>query len=136
MYRKIIVPIDLAHIGRLEKALGTAAKLAAAFDAEICYVSVGASFPSRGYDPHSFETKLQEFAKGQAARHGLKTTSHAIITLDPAADLDRTLLKEIEATGCDLVIMGSHTPGMAEYFISSNAGYIASHSKVSVMVVR
>jgi nucleotide-binding universal stress UspA family protein len=32
--------------------------------------------------------------------------------------------------------MGSHVPGFAEHLFSSNAGYLASHTDISVFIVR
>jgi nucleotide-binding universal stress UspA family protein len=58
-------------------------------------------------------------------------TSH-----DPAADLDPTLLKAVEETGADLVVMASHVPGLTDYIWPSNGGTVARRAKVSVMVVR
>ena len=45
-------------------------------------------------------------------------------------------VKAVEDTGADLVIMASHKPGLAEYFWPSNGGKLASHSGVSVLLVR
>ena len=36
----------------------------------------------------------------------------------------------------DLIVMASHVPGVAEYVFASNAGYLASHADLSVLVVR
>ena len=58
-------------------------------------------------------------------------TSH-----DPTADLDPTLMKAIEETGSDLVVVASHIPGFPEYLFASNAGYLAMHASVSVFVIR
>lgn len=137
MYNRIMVPVDLKHLENLGKALSIAAKLAKAFDSEIIYASVSAAAPSEvAHDPNEFAAKLNDFAVSQAANHGIKATSSAIISHDPAVDLDASLIECIEANRADLVVMGTHQPGFAEHFFSSNAGHVANNAPVSVMVVR
>ena len=46
MTKKILVPVDLAHTEKLEKALNTAADLARGTGAEIVYAGVAQSQPS------------------------------------------------------------------------------------------
>jgi nucleotide-binding universal stress UspA family protein len=138
MYKKIMVPVDLTHIEQLDKALATAADLSKQYAIPICYVGVAAAAPGAvAHDPAEFAEKLKQFEKLQAQAHGLPAaTSAAFISHDPAVDLDATLLKAIQETGADLVVMASHIPGFPDYLFGSNAAYIAAHAKVSVMVIR
>jgi nucleotide-binding universal stress UspA family protein len=138
MYKKIMVPVDLAHSKQLDKALTTAADLARHYAIPICYVGVTAAAPGAvAHDPTEFAEKLKQFETSQAQTFGLQAASSAaFISHDPAVDLDATLLKAIQETGADLVVMASHIPGFPDYLFASNAGYIAMHAKVSVMVVR
>ena len=136
MYRNIMVAVDLGHLDALEKSLKTAGDMARHFGASVTYVSVGATYPTVGHNPHDFAQKLRTFAEREAATYEISTRSHPMDSADPPAELDGLLLEAIEATDADLVIMGSHRPGLAEYFFSSNAGYVATHAPVSVMVVR
>jgi nucleotide-binding universal stress UspA family protein len=138
MYKKIMVPIDLNHIERLEKALVTAADLAKHYRIPLCYVGVAAATPgSIAHNPHEFEDRMRAFGDEQATKHQLdNVTSTACISHDPTVDLDSTLLKAVADTESDLVVMASHVPGLAEHLFASNAGYVAMHSKASVFVVR
>ena len=138
MYEKIMVPVDLTHLEQLEKALATAADLSKHYSIPVCYVSVGAATPGPvAHNPTEFAEKLQSFAEAQAEARGLTEVSSAAYTShDPTVDLDKTLLKAIEETDSDLVVVHSHIPGFPEYLFASNAGYIAMHSDVSVLVVR
>lgn len=132
-----MVPVDLAHAGRLERALSCAADLAKHYDATLVYVGVSAATPSSiAHTPEEFAQKLSEFADAQAETWGISTQSHAMTSHDPAIDLDPTLMKAVEETGADLVIMASHIPNITDYIWPSNGGTIAGHAKVSVMVVR
>lgn len=88
------------------------------------------------HNPEEYRQRLEAFADSHAGTHGSGASTHVIVSHDPAIDLDSRLLQAIEETGADLVVMGSHVPGVIEHLFSSNAGYIASHAKVSVFVVR
>ncbi|MDX1540154.1 MAG: universal stress protein [Geminicoccaceae bacterium] len=137
MYSRIMVPVDLQHVERLEKALASAADLAKHYRAEICYVGVTASVAGPvAHDPEEYGRKLEQFGRAEARKRGVEGTTRAYTSHDPAADLDKVLMRAIEETRSDLVVMASHLPGLAEHIFASNAGYLASHAAVSVFVVR
>lgn len=137
MFNTIMIPVDLAHQDRLGKALQCAADLARHYDAKVIYVGVSAATPSSiARSPEEFKKKLAAFAASQADTHGIAAEAHAVISHDPATDLDPTLLKAVKETGADLVVMASHIPNVTDYIWPSNGGTIAGHSDASVMVVR
>ncbi len=137
MYKKIMVPVDLEHSDSLGKALDTASDLAKHYGIPVCYVGVTAETPTPvAHTPKEFAQKLKAFADEQAKRHGQEIDAVAYPSHDPTIDLDDTLLKAIEETGADLVVMASHVPGFPEHIFASNAAAVASHAEVSVFVVR
>lgn len=137
MYGKIVVPVDLAHVNKLEKALATAADLAQHYGASTYYVGVTASAPGTvAHNPTEFTEKLARFAAEQAEQHGIQIKTKTVVIPDPVRDLDDALRDAIEELGADLVVMASHVPGFAEHIFASKAGYLASHSSISVFVVR
>ncbi len=137
MYKVIAVPVDLAHVDRLGKALETAADLARHYGATLHYVGATTEPPSSvARTPEEFKGKLERFAAERGAALGIEARAKPLVSLDPAVDLDRDLLKAFNEIGADLVIMASHIPGILDHLISSNAGWIASHAKISVFVVR
>ena len=138
MFKKIMVPVDLAHLDRLQNALATAGKLAGLYSAPVTYVAVTTETPSEhARTPDEFQTKLEAFAAEQAATHGIaKTEARSYASHDPVADLDDALMNAVSQTGADLVVIGSHKPGFAEHVFASHAGNMALHAPVSVMVVR
>lgn len=137
MFNAIMIPVDLAHKDRLGKALQCAADLARHYKAKVIYVGVAAATPSSiAHSPEEFKEKLVAFAASQSETHGIDAEAHAVISHDPATDLDPTLLKAVKETGADLVIMASHIPNLTDYIWPSNGGTIAGHAEVSVMVVR
>jgi len=104
LYHKIMVPVDLAHLSGLAKALRTAADLAAGYRMPVCYVSV---------------------APGPAP-----------LTAERADEFREALMRALEESGADLVVMASRIPNVDERLFASNAAFVAASATVTVMVVR
>lgn len=137
MFSRIMVPVDLAHVPKLHKALGVAADLAKRNGIPVTYVGVTAAAPSKvAHTPEEFGTRLKAFADEQAAAAGISADSKVVVSHDPTTDVDDALLKAVTDTGADLVVMASHLPGLADYVWPSNGGRIAGHSQASVFLVR
>ena len=137
MYRKIVVPIDIGHVDKLEKALATSAGFAKHCGAELHYLGVTVSDPSSvAQNPIEFDKKFRAFADEQASKRGIEIKVNIITNPGGVLDLDHTIMKTSEELDADLVIIASHVPGFKEYIVDSNAGYVARHSKISVFVVR
>ena len=137
MYRKIMVPVDLAHVERLDRALATAADLAKRYRIPVCYVGVTTGTPSPvAHTPQEYGERLARFGTEQVAAHGLDAQTAAYTSHDPAVDLDDKLIEAADEIDADLIVMASHVPGLPEHIFASNAGAVAAHAKVSVFVVR
>ena len=138
MYKRIMVPVDLAHTDRLEKALASAADLSKHYDIPVSYVAVTATAPGPiAHTPEEFHQKLKGFAADQAKKYGLRDTDAKTITShDPAVDLHEKLIDAGKELGADLIVMASHVPGVAEHLFESNAGKVALHAEESVFVIR
>lgn len=137
MFKTIMCPVDLAHADKLHKALQCAADQARIYDAEVIYVGVTAPTPGAvARNPEEFAEKLAAFAEAQGAQHGHTAKSHAMLSHDPTADIEHTLLKATTETGADLVVMASHVPNVLDHIWPSNGGKLAEHVKCSILVVR
>lgn len=137
MYKKVMVPVDLAHLEALKQSLQVAADIARHYDAEICYVSVTANTPGPvARTPGDYEHKLAEFAEQQRKLHGRPTSSRVFISHDPVADLDDVLVRAIKEVGADLVLMATHLPRRLDAIMPSNGGKVATHTNASVFLVR
>lgn len=136
MFSHIMVPVDLAHPDKLEAALKTAADLAGHYGARVTYVGVTTGQPSSvAHTPKEFAEKLAKFAAMQAEVNEVaEVASHAITAHDPAVELDRKLEGAVHEIGADLVVMGSHIP--RTFDLGSHGGRVATHTDVSVMLVR
>lgn len=139
MYRKIMVPVDLEQLDRMEKALHSAAELASNHSAPVCYVAVAGRAPSEvAATPEQFSRAMERFARQQAERYGIETSSLTLSSVDVPAELDHKLLETIHKINADLVVMASHSPGFPDrlHLIGSNAAWLVRHTDASVFVVR
>ncbi|MGX1097058.1 universal stress protein [Amorphus sp. MBR-141] len=137
MFKKLMLPIDLAHVAKLEKALRAAVDLARLYDCPITVVGVTAeTATSVAHNPAEYGAKLARFAEELAETHGVVVDATARAAHDPAVDLNRMLLAAARETGADLIVMASHVPGIPDHFFASHGGAVASHAPVSVFVVR
>lgn len=137
MYKRIMVPVDLAHADKLAPALDTAANLAKLYKIPVTYVGVTASTPGPlGHNPAEYDEKLKKFSEDQGVRHGIATNWKAVVSHDPAVDLDDKLAATVDETGSNLVVMATHIPNVADHFWPSNGGRLATHTDASVFLVR
>ncbi len=137
MFKKIMVPVDLRHTDRLERAATVAADLARHYEAEACYVAVTSPEPGDlGHKPAEVAERLKAYCAREAGQHGHRASSHLIVSTDPSIDLDKKLRDAVEEMGADLVVMASHIPDVTDYVWASHGGTLALHSKASVMLVR
>ena len=136
MFSKILVPVDLEHTEDLTKGLGAAMAMAQNEGAEIVYMSVFGGAPTPvAKDQTEFNAAMQSFA-AQHTAPGVKTSAMPLASHDTPVELTELVLDAAEQSGADLIVMGSHTPGWLEHVFHSNAGYVACHAPMSVMVVR
>jgi nucleotide-binding universal stress UspA family protein len=137
MYERILAPVDLAHPDRIEKALRTASDLASHYGSDLVLVGVTGIEPSAvAHNPEEFASKLADFAAAAGDRFGHPMRSEMVKVHDLTIDLDGAITRKAAEIGADLVVMASHRPGAGEYIFGSNAGHVAQHSPVSVLVVR
>ncbi|MEE4238809.1 MAG: universal stress protein [Anderseniella sp.] len=136
MFKKILVPVDLSH-GELAGQMINVARQVGGKDAEIhivhvvndipAYAAVEISSELLAKAKQATEQELQDIANSNGIkskpdmRHG--TPGSGI--LDAADDL-----------GADLIVIGSHKPGLADYFLGSTAARVVRHAQCPVLVMR
>ncbi|GHE94116.1 hypothetical protein GCM10016455_13040 [Aliiroseovarius zhejiangensis] len=137
MFKKILSPVDLAHVDKLNKALAVTGELARTYGAEVCFVGVTGSTPSElARTPEEYRKQLESFAAEQRTTLGVPTSSHAIVSHDPAVQMNQELEDAVTEIGADLVVMATHPPGVSDYFWSGHGAHLAAHSAASVMLIR
>ena len=78
MYSKIMVPVDLTHVERLDKAIATATDLAKHYDIPLCFVGVTAETPTEvAHTPAEFAERLAAFGAAHAKRYDLQIDTAA-----------------------------------------------------------
>jgi nucleotide-binding universal stress UspA family protein len=141
MYRKILVPIDLDAPEMVDRPLGVAQPLANTDGrAQLRLINVQPLVPVSllGYLPPNFDEEMQKEAERKLAEISGKISewSEALSTVVRYGAVYPEVLAEAEDWGADLIIVGSHRPGMATYLLGSSAAAIVRHARCSVLVVR
>jgi universal stress protein F len=136
MYKTILVPVqigDAAHgkamIAMARKIGGKKARLIVAHVIEDIPAFVATNLPAG----------IMEKSKQSAVRE----TKALAKAADAAAEVEvrtghaaTTILVIAEDVGADLIIVGSHRPGLQDYLLGSTAARVVRHSNCSVLVAR
>ena len=137
MFKKIVVPVDLAHKAALGRAIGVAVDLAKLYGAPLVLIGVTGAGPGDvAHNPKEYGERLAAFAAEIGAAGDLDVQSMAVVSNDPAVDLEKRIAETASDLGADLAVMASHKPGLLEHIFASHAGYFASHTDLSVVIVR
>jgi len=140
MYKAIMLPIDLSHESSWKKAIPVAVKMAETFGAKLHVITVVQDIRDAmvaQYFPDDYETtmarqaaeKLSDLVGRELA--GVEVTEHVA-----AGQVYREIVRAAEENGCDLIVMASHRPELADLLIGPNADHVARHTAASVMIVR
>lgn len=140
MYKRILVPVDLAEPALAKSAINTAVAMARASSGSIRLINVLALTPVMlaEYVPPDFDVQQRKTAEdglGAIARDiglGASHLSHVV----RQGGIYHEVIEEAKAMPADLIVMGSHRPHMRSYFLGSNAGHIVRYANCSVLVVR
>jgi nucleotide-binding universal stress UspA family protein len=140
MFKTILVAVDLAEMNIAKPAIEQAAALAEQSGGAVRLVNVQALLPATfmDYVPADFdeqmrenaETALKHVAEKVPLPHGRVSWTVRVGGVYPE------ILAEADACGADLIVIGSHRPGMSTYLLGSNAKTVARHAKCSVLIVR
>jgi nucleotide-binding universal stress UspA family protein len=136
MYKKILVPVDLAQIDKGEKILKKAMELVDD-GGSILLLNVAEDIP--GYITIELPADFIEASVKQAtellAALNIKTGANAEVLIRVGSPA-REILATAEENGADLVIIASHRPDFSNYLLGSTADRVVRHAKVSVLVDR
>ena len=140
MYKKILVPVDLADTDLAKPAIAAATEMARASAGSVRLVNVLAMTPVMlaEYVPPDFDVqqrKSAEEALGIIAGECGLDPAHISATVRQGG-IYHEVLEEAKTFNADLIVMSSHRPAMRTYFLGSNAGHMVRYAKCSVLVVR
>lgn len=140
MYRRILVPVDLADTDLAKPAIETAVEMARTSGGTVRLVNVQPLTPVMlaEYVPPDFEAQQRrssQDALGLIAGECGLDSAHVSYTVR-SGGIYHEVLEEAKAIDADLIVMSSHRPAMRTYFLGSNAGHVVRYAKCSVLVVR
>lgn len=140
MFKKLLIPIDIAEPEVAAPAIAQAAEFANLTGGSVRLLYVRSLVPVgfMEFVPADFDAQQQADNQAELAR--LATTvplpqervSHVVRLGAVYAEV----LAEADDCGADLIIVGSHRPGMATYLLGSNASTIVRHARSAVLVLR
>jgi universal stress protein F len=143
MYRKILVPIDLADPDLAKPAVATALMMAGPTQGTIRFVNVLPLTPVMlaEYVPPDFEMQQRKAAEDALAIVVKETgmPPERVSSTVRQGGIYQEILEEANAIGADLIVMSSHRPqksAVRTYFLGSSAGHVVRYAKCSVLVVR
>jgi universal stress protein F len=143
MYRKILVPIDLAEPELAKPALASALMLAGPTQATVRLINVLPLTPVMlaEYVPPDFEVQQRKAAEEALAIVVRETAlpSARISSTVRQGGVYQEILEEAASFGADLIVMSSQRPqrhAVRTYFLGSHAGHVVRYAQCSVLVVR
>ena len=140
MFKRILVPVDLAEPELARPAIDTACVMARSSSGSIRIVHVLPMTPVMlaEYVPPDFDAQQRT-----SAEDGMKKlTEECGLGPDRASGVVRQggiyheVIEEAKAMNADLIVMTSHRPDMRSYFLGSNAGHVVRYANCSVLVLR
>ncbi|MCP9625722.1 universal stress protein [Rhodopseudomonas palustris] len=140
MFKRILVPIDLADTALAQPAIKTAATLARTYDGTVRLLHVISLTPVvlAEYVPADFDAQQRRDAEAALAEVAAASEIEParLSTAVRQGGIYHEIIEEVTAIGADLIVMSSHRPAMRSYFLGSNAGHVVRYAPCSVLVVR
>jgi nucleotide-binding universal stress UspA family protein len=140
MFKKILVPVDLAEPDIAKPAIDKAIELVRASQGSLRIVNVLPMTPVMlaEYVPPDFDVQQRKSAE-DALKKLVEESG-----LDPSrvsgtvrqGGIYHEVIEEAKAVDADLIVMTSHRPDMRSYFLGSNAGHVVRYASCSVLVLR
>jgi nucleotide-binding universal stress UspA family protein len=134
MYKKIIVALSLEH-GYADRLLQVAGSLA---DSQCEIIAIHAYEPLqesvRYYVSDSDLAKARSYAESALNERiaGHDNVKAVVVDGHPG----RVMVDYAQENGADCIVVGSHKPGLGDYFLGSTAARIVRHAPCSVHVLR
>ena len=142
MYRKILVPVDLAQETSWSRALPVVLELLEQSGGELWVATIVSAIPDAWWLPASEHDRLVERSIKKhtttldellAEKLPDDLTVHAIVGY---GSIYGEILRIADDEQIDLILMASHRPEMKDYLIGPNAARVVRHARCSVLVVR
>lgn len=135
MFSKILIPVALDHEGLIPHKLKIARRLLAdggtvtvltVLEDVPGYVAEFVTVKSENHLTDLVQARLNQAIAGQ------EDVTSALASGKAGVEIVRYAANN----NCDLIIIGSHRPGIEDYFLGSTAARVARRSPCSVMIAR
>ena len=134
MYRRILVPMALTH-GVSPQTLKVAKTLCAS-DGEIVALHVYESVHSSVSAYLDDDAVKEGFEKARALLAEKLKDSPDVTPKIVSGHSARTIIDHAVENDVDCIVMGSHKPGLSDYFLGSTAARVVRHAPCAVHVIR
>lgn len=134
MYQKILVPMALDH-DVSPKTLKLAKTLSAP-DAEIIALHVHEAMPGSVNTYVDEEFVRAGFAQAENQMKEKLADVAGVSSKIIKGHTARSIIDFAESNRIDCIVMGSHMPGLIDYFLGSTAAYVVRHANCAVHVHR
>jgi nucleotide-binding universal stress UspA family protein len=140
MFKRILVPVDLADPDFAKSAIDTALAMARVSQGSLRLINVLAMTPVMlaEYVPPDFDVQQRKTAEdGLAAlARDCGLDGSRVSAVVRQGGIYHEVIEEAKEMPADLIVMSSHRPDMRSYFLGSNAGHVVRYANCSVLVVR
>lgn len=139
MFKVILLPIDVADLAPAATMLSMARELSNEEDATFVLLNVVEEVPHHvvPFIPggvHKEAASRAESALTQLAEdHGILPRTQVLVREGHPPTI---ILEVAQETGTDVIVIASHDPGPADYFLGSVAARVVRHAHCSVLVAR
>ena len=135
MYKNVLVPIAIDHEAATEQALSVARLLV---DEGGSITALNVVEPIPGFIANELpQGQLEKTA--EEVRHLLTREIGNVQGVSPVimhGHPGRSIVEFAERNGMDCIVIASHKPGLADYFLGSTAARVVRHAPCAVHVVR
>lgn len=135
MYRNILIPVALDHEDVLPRKIETARHLLAE-GGQITLLTVLENVPGFVAEFVDLKPENHLMAKVKAKLDDASAGADDIQTAVQTGKAGVVIARYASENDVDLVIVGSHRPGIQDYFLGSTASRVTRRAPCSVLIVR
>lgn len=136
MYKNILVAIDPSHGPEQEAALHMATHLAEDAMTQITALTVIEPLPTAVVEESAIDIAEKVGARALADLRNMVGARSLVQTVIRHGSAGPTIIDYATEHGIDCIVIASHKPGLADYFLGSTAARVVRHAPCSVHVMR
>lgn len=136
MYDKILIPVDMSHTEKAIPMIEVAKKLAGE---NTQYILMSVIYQVPGYLETSIPQEYFEMSKEEARKTLNVLAKDSDIEANVklcSGEAAHEILSHSKEQNVDMIIIGSHRPGLSDYLLGSTAARVVRHAKCPVLVLR